>query len=362
MKSKDISNNILLSLFKVSIIAILLYLLFKLQSLLLYIAIAAVISLIGRPIVIFLKSKFKLGNLLSASVTIFVLVSILFGIISLFIPLLAQQGENLSLLDIDALQKDIEKLVFEVSLYFDLDKSFWESFLPDVKNFESLSLSAIPKFLNNIFSLLGGLTIGFFSVIFISFFLLKDSHILENSIFIFVNKTNEKRLRKSFESIKDLLSRYFLGLLLQINILLIIYSIVLFAFGIKNAFIIAFLCSLLNLIPYIGPIIAALLMMILSMTSNLDADFSSIILPKTIYVMIGFIIGQLIDNFFSQPYIFSKSIKSHPLEIFLIIIVSGTLFGPIGMIAAIPFYTSLKVILKEFLSKNKIVKSLTKDL
>ena len=105
-----------------------------------------------------------------------------------------------------------------------------------------------------------------------------------------------------------------------------------------------------------------MLMIILSMTSNLDADFSTIILPKTIYVMIGFIIGQLIDNFFSQPYIFSKSVKSHPLEIFIIILVGGTLFGPIGMIAAIPFYTSLKVILKEFLSNNRIVKSLTKDL
>ena len=362
MKNKDLSNDVLYGFFKVSIIALLLYLLFKLESLLIYIAIAAVISLIGRPIVMFLKSRLKLGNLLSASVAIFILVSILFGIISLFIPLLIQQGENLSLLDIDALQGNIEKLIFEVSFYFDLDKSFWKSFLPNLKNFESISLSAIPAFLNNIFNLLGGLTIGFFSVIFISFFLLKDSHILENSIFIFINRTNEKKLRKSFESIKNLLSRYFLGLLLQINILLIIYSIVLFAFGIKNAFIIAFLCSLLNLIPYIGPIIAALLMMILSMTSNLDADFSSVILPNTIYVMIGFIIGQLIDNFFSQPYIFSKSVKSHPLEIFLIIIISGTLFGPIGMIAAIPFYTSLKVILKEFLSENKIVKTLTKDI
>ena len=274
MKNNDLSSNILLTLFKVSLIALIIYLLFKLQSLLLYITIAAVISLIGRPIVIFLKSKFKLGNLFSASITIFILVSILFGIISLFIPLLVQQGENLSLLDINALQKDIEKLIFEISMYFDLDKSFWESFLPDGKNFESISLSAIPKFLNNIFSLLGGLTIGFFSVIFISFFLLKDSDILENSIFVFVNKNNEKRLKKSFESIKDLLSRYFLGLLLQINILLIIYSIVLFAFGIKNAFIIAFLCALLNLIPYLGPIIGAFLISVLTMTSFIDSSFT----------------------------------------------------------------------------------------
>ena len=159
-----------------------------------------------------------------------------------------------------------------------------------------------------------------------------------------------------------MLSRYFLGLLLQISILLIIYTIVLVVFGIQNAFVIAFLCALLNLIPYVGPLIGGLLMMFLSMTSNLDAEFSTVILPKTIYVMIGFSIGQLIDNFFSQPMIFSNSVKSHPLEIFIVILAGGSLMGSVGMIVAIPLYTSIKVMLKEFLSENKIVKSLTQDL
>jgi predicted PurR-regulated permease PerM len=76
----------------------------------------------------------------------------------------------------------------------------------------------------------------------------------------------------------------------------------------------------------------------------------------------GYVIAQLIDNFFSQPYIFSKSVKSHPLEIFLIIIIGGLLFGITGMILAVPSYTVLKVILKEFLSENRIVRSLTKGL
>jgi predicted PurR-regulated permease PerM len=132
-------------------------------------------------------------------------------------------------------------------------------------------------------------------------------------------------------------------------------------FKVENAFIIAFLCALLNLIPYLGPIIGGFLMMILTMTSFIAADFSTVILPKTIFVMIGFTIGQLIDNFFSQPFIFSNSVKSHPLEIFIVILASGTLLGPIGMIIAIPLYTTLKVISQEFLSQNKIVKSLTKN-
>ena len=64
-------------------------------------------------------------------------------------------------------------------------------------------------------------------------------------------------------------------------------------------------------------------MITLTMTSFLGADFSTVILPKALYVFIGLVIGQLIDNFFSQPFIFSTSVKSHPLEIFLVIIIAG---------------------------------------
>ena len=77
------------------------------------------------------------------------------------------------------------------------------------------------------------------------------------------------------------------------------------------------------------------------MSSNLGLDFQSEIVPKTSYVFIGYVIAQLIDNFVSQPLIFSKSVKSHPLEIFLIIIIGGILFGITGMILAVPTYTAL---------------------
>ena len=79
-------------------------------------------------------------------------------------------------------------------------------------------------------------------------------------------------------------------------------------------------------------------------------------------LLAALIIGQLVDNFFSQPFIFSNSVKSHPLEIFLVIIVAGLLFGVVGMIIAVPGYTAIKVILKEFLSENEMVKRLTKNL
>lgn len=362
MEAKNISQGILNAILKLGLITLGIFLLIELKVLLVYLVVAAIISLIGRPIVLFLRNKLKFSNLLATSVSLLVLGSLLFGIISLFIPLVIQQGENLSLLNLNELEYKLEKLMNEISLFLNLDPTNIEQY-SSLKNFINTdNLGVIPEFLNHLLSLLGSFTIGLFSVTFISFFLLKDSHILENAILVFVNEKSEGRLKKSFEKIKNLLSRYFLGLLLQITILLIMYSIILLLFGIKNAIVIAFLCALLNLIPYIGPLIGAVLMMFLTMTSNLEADFSTVILPKTIYVMIGFFIGQLIDNFFSQPFIFSNSVKSHPLEIFIVILAGGTLMGTTGMIVAIPLYTALKVIFKAFLSENKIVKSLTQDL
>ena len=144
--------------------------------------------------------------------------------------------------------------------------------------------------------------------------------------------------------------------------LFIIYTTALLIIGIKDAVVIAFLCALFNIIPYIGPLIGAILMVVLAMTSNLGADFSSVILPDVGWVLVGLLIGQLVDNLFSQPIIFSNSVKSHPLEIFLVILATGLLFGITGLIVAVPGYTAIKVVLKEFLSENRLVKRLTQNL
>ena len=361
MNSKEITKGIFWAILQLTGLCIITWLLFQLKVLLIYMVIAGIVSLIGRPINQFLIQRLKMRNILGTSITIIFLLGLLISLFSLFVPLLVQQGENLSLLEVDLLKNNIETLVEEISIYFQLDNSFWQQQISVDNLFQNVNFGLLPELLNQTLELLGGFTIGLFSIVFILFFFLKDSHLQKQIILALVNDKITDRVEKSIEKTKNLLSRYFLGLLLQISILLIIYSIVLAVFNVENAFIIAFLCALLNLIPYLGPIVGAVLMMLLTMSSFIGADFSSIILPKTIYVMIGFCVGQMIDNFFSQPYIFSNSVKSHPLEIFIVILASGTLIGPVGMIIAIPLYTTLKVISQEFLSENKIVKSLTKN-
>lgn len=361
MNAKEITKGIVYAVLQLTALALFIWFLIQIKTLLIYLLIAGIVSLIGRPINQLLIQRLKLKAVLASSITIVILIGILVSIFSLFVPLLIQQGENLALLNVNELKVNIDTLINEIGLYFNVDNRFWEQQFAVDNLFKNVNLGLLPELLNQTLELLGGFTIGLFSVVFILFFFLKDSFLQERIILALVNDKVSIRVEKSIEKTKGLLSRYFLGLLLQITILLAIYSIVLGVFQVENAFIIAFLCALLNIIPYLGPIVGGILMLLLTMSSSIGADFSTVILPKTTYVMIGFIFGQLIDNFFSQPYIFSNSVRSHPLEIFIVILASGTLLGPVGMIIAIPLYTTIKVIAQEFLSENKIVKSLTKN-
>lgn len=360
MNSKIISQGILKAIGVILGILILLFFLWKIQTVLVYIIIAAVISLIARPLISFLKRKLRFPNLLAVIVVMSFFIGLLIGLISMFIPLITQQGKNLSLLDFNGLMENFKSITNQLNEYL---LSYNLSILEEFKNLDLISkFNEVPQLLNSIIGAVGSLSIGLFSVLFISFFLMKDSQILHNGLLVFFPDKNEKRIEKSINTIKDLLSRYFIGLVIQITILFVIYAIVMTIVGVENGIVIAFLCALLNLVPYIGPLIGGVLMLFLTMTSHLGQDFRTEILPTTYFVLIGYIIAQLVDNFLSQPLIFSKSVKSHPLEIFLVIIICGLLFGIIGMVIAVPMYTVIKVILKEFLSENKIVKTLTQDI
>jgi predicted PurR-regulated permease PerM len=360
MTSKILANGILRSLGILLGIFLLGYFLYAIQSVIIYIIIAGILSLIARPIILFLRKKLKFPNTIAVVFTMVLMLGLLTGLIAMFIPLITEQGKSLSLLEVDKLQENVQQIFNQTTTYL---SSKGIDVLGELQNVDFASqFKEIPNLLNYVLGAVGSLSVGLFSVLFISFFFMKDSQLLKKGVLAIIPNGTEGRFSKSLETINDLLSRYFIGLLFQITILFILYTVILLIFNIDNAIVIAFLCALLNLIPYIGPMIGAIIMFVLSMISNIGLDFQTEILSTSLWILFWYLIAQLVDNFASQPLIFSKTTKSHPLEIFLIIIIGGLLFGIVGMITAIPMYTALKVILKEFLSDNKIVKSLTKDI
>jgi len=357
MVSKIITNGILNALKKIIIFSLIIYFFYLIRPILIYLSISLVITIILSPLLLFLKTRLKFNNSIAAITSMSGLILIIGLLIKSFIPLLVEQARNLSLLNSTELQSSVNNIIEKYSdLYFTNDSNFINSIV-NSKLFNQIDLSYITDLLNSIIASLGSFSIGIFTIIFITFFFLKDSEIIINKIKLLIPKAMKSNVNKSISQINHLLSRYFLALIIQITILFILYLILLAIVGINNILIIAFLCALLNLIPYIGPLISGFLLTILTLTNYIDIDFGSIIVSKTVYVVIGFVIVQAIDNFLIQPILFSKSVKSHPLEIFLVILVFGYIFGVTGLILAVPCYTIIKVILRTVYSKNLVVNS-----
>tara|TARA_R100000935_G_scaffold8302_1_gene17311 strand:- start:27999 stop:29093 length:1095 start_codon:yes stop_codon:yes gene_type:complete len=362
LTSKIISFGLLRTLAVLGLIVIFLWFVFNIKVLILYIGIAAVISLIGRPLVLFLRRKCKFHNTLAAFTTLLAVIAFVCLLLYIFVPIIVEQSKSIAEIDFDLVKRDLNELNIQASDYLGVEKINIVEAIKNTSAVENFELELVPSFVDIFFKNFADFFIGLFAVLFIAFFLLKDQNLIPNAVTVFAKEGREKRFLLVLNKIKELLSRYFIGLAFQILILALFYTLLLLIFDIRNALAIAIICAFLNIVPYLGPLIGWVLLLLVVVSNNLGADFSSELLPTLGYVTLGYGIAQIFDNIISQPVIFGKSVRSHPLEIFIVILIGGYLFGIPGMILAVPVYTSVKVISKEFLSEYKIVKRLTKNL
>lgn len=360
--SKNIALGILKAIGIITAIGIGLYFITQIHNVIVYLLLSVIIALIANPLVELLRKKLKFSNTLAVIVTLLLFIILLLGLLLLFVPLILSQSKNLSLLDIESIKQSSLELYLQIDTYLKNRNVDLSKFINQDDIISSLKINQFSNFFSSIIQIISNFGIGLASTLFITFFLLKDKVQFIIAIKKVLPDDKENRILKSVDKIKSMLTRYFIGLIVQLTIICLLYLIVLLIFGVENAIVIAFLCAILNIIPYIGPLIGSVLAGLLTMLSNINNDFQTVTLPTTIYVTIGFFIVQLIDNNISSPIIFSKSVHSHPLEIFLVVLISGTLFGILGMIIAVPLFTIIKVIAKEFYPQNKIVKVITKNL
>ncbi len=343
-------------------IVILLWFVYEIQALILYIGLALVLSLIGRPVVIFLKRRLKFGNTFASVITLLLIIGSISLVLSIFVPIIIEQGKHISQIDFEQVKRDLNELNIQASDYLGVDHFQLVEAIKRTTYVQNLDVEIIPSFIDIFFGNIAGTIVGIFSVLFISFFLLKDESLIASSVLVFAKSGDEQKFKRILIKIKELLSRYFIGLLLQIFILSLFYAVLLLYLDINDAVAVALICAFLNIVPYLGPIIGWVLMLLVIVSNNLGADFSSGLLPLLFIASGGYAVAQIFDNFISQPVIFGHSVRSHPLEIFIVILTAGFVFGIPGMILAVPTYTALKVVAKEFLSEYKIVKRLTHNL
>jgi predicted PurR-regulated permease PerM len=210
----------------------------------------------------------------------------------------------------------------------------------------SISVSGL---IQNIISFAGATFILVFSVIFLTYFALKDKEFF----FKMVRRAIPVSFRDNYDRIvaqtRVQVVRYFAGVLLDMIILGAIIGIACYFAGVPNALLIGVLSGLFDIIPYIGPFIAMGIGLVLSITSLLPTDPTTAELSMLFWKMvIIFIAAKAIDNFILQPVILGKSVQAHPVEIYIVILVAGYVGGITGMIIAVPAYSIFRIVIKEF--------------
>jgi predicted PurR-regulated permease PerM len=229
---------------------------------------------------------------------------------------------------------------------------------------EVLNINMIQNFIDSVIDILGNVLIGIFAITFITFFFLKDQRLFFESILMWVPDKYVSNVTHALYSIKKLLTRYFIGIVIQSTCIMILITIGMTLAGIdfQQALVMGLLLGILNVIPYVGPWIGLFIAIIMGVASHINQDFTLVVLPLVTYMVIVEAVTHLIDNIIFQPVIFSNSVKAHPLEIFVVVLAAGFVAGIPGMIFGIPAYTVLRVFAREFFYNLKAVQKITSSL
>ena len=345
------------------------FLLWYFSNIVAYIIVAGVINLLGSPMVEMLGRirwrKFRIPVSIRALITLVIIWVAFLGFFRVFIPIVAAEANELSNVDVNVLVDRLEDPIARVESWYDEfiineenDKSLEERVTEKLRGI--LDLSVVSNFLGSIAGILGNIFVAVFSISFIAFFLLKEDNLLTEAIVILLPEKHEKNLRHALSSVKHLLSRYFIGIVLQLTGILILVTLgmTIVGLGFKKSLLIGLTAAILNVIPYLGPLIGSTLGILLGIAFNINLEMSQLI-PLAGYMLVVFLAVQAIDNIIFQPVIFSNSVHAHPLEIFIVILMAGSLGGVAGMILAIPAYTIIRVFAKEFFNNFRVVKKLT---
>ncbi len=338
-----------------------------------YILIASVLALISRPLVRLL-GKIRIGKWvipvsLRALFTLLVIWTVFFGFFRIFVPLVASEAQELSNVNTALVIEEFEAPIQRLETWFgklNLGDGVPHSLRGELQQRVAsiLNINMITDMVAAIASIIGNVAWAIFAISFFTFFMLREEWLITEYIITIFPKEKEKAFRHALDSVKFLLRRYFVGILIQMTGILILVTLgmTIVGIGFKQGLVIGLLAAVLNIIPYLGPWMGAALGIILGVATHLHLDFSTELVPMMGYMLLVFAITQVTDNTVFQPVIFGNSVYAHPIEIFIVIIMAGSLAGIVGMILAIPTYTVVRVFAKEFFNNFRVVQKLTEKI
>ena len=321
---------------------------------------AIALSFAGRPVVRWIATRRvgpkTLGHGLGAATTLALMVATLTGVVLLFTPLLTQQAAALAQVDSEQLiaaWNDLLKMVDRYTTWVDLSGQGLanSAYLADQLT-HMVPVDALSGLLTGLLSSLGNVFVAGFSVLFMAFFLMREPDLFHRLVLGLTPPSRQQSAERIMSRSGELLTRYFGGLVIQVSIVTTVVGLGLTVIGVPHGLLLGLLAGLFNLIPYLGPIAGVLVGLVVMVSSGVDGSTLG-------WGLAMFAAAQAIDNVFTQPVVFAKRVFAHPLEIFIVVSVAGSLAGPMGMVLAIPGYTLIRIVAREFLEEVPWVQALT---
>jgi predicted PurR-regulated permease PerM len=259
-------------------------------------------------------------SFLTLSFAVIALAGVLFVIIPTFSQLHSLAG------DLPHLTEQINQQITDLSETMPFVTPLYET----VK--EKLTAS-LAKFIAHSGSLLASL----FTIVLMSVTLLASRKNLRKSIIDNIPNDYFEVAVSVGHSIVDSIQKYVFAKSLETIIITIIYAIGFWAIGLPMALLIALIGGLMNLIPYLGPLLTI-------------APVALIALLQGNYVLLGFgvlvvLIARIIDDALLQTYLIGHFVDVHPFMVVLITLVGGEIMGVLGLVIAIPVYVISKTVI-----------------
>ena len=323
-----------------------------------YMFIALILAILGSPLVKLLQKihigKHHLPDSVAAGITLAAIVAVIGTLINLLIPLISYEIRQLQSIDFTAVFDNLEKTSRQVERWLRhkhlVSRDFNLAKLITNRVGEFIASLHVSSIFGDVIGVVASIFICIFSVLFMTFFALKDDSVF----WTMIKKYIPTSLRNNFDNIlietKQQLRRYFIGVSLEMVFVGVLDGLICFALGVPNALLIGVIGGLLNIVPYVGPLIACGSSVAIGVYATLTTGDASVT-PVIIKIVSAFLAVKGIDDFILQPNIYGKSVNAHPLEIFIVILIAGKVGGVWGMLFGVPAYTLLRIIVREFFSQ-----------
>lgn len=344
-------------------VAALIGFIWRFSELTMYFLAAVALSFVGKPVVSWVAQRRmgskQLGNNIGAGAALSLMALFGMGVMMMFAPLVQEQLQALGQLDSKQLTRhwnEALRLVDDWTTGIDLSgEGMRNSAYLAEQAMELVQLNNASTLFSGIIASIGNVFVTGFSVVFMAFFLMREPELFKDLVLALTPETKRQAMTRIMERSGQMLTRYFGGLVIQVVIVTVVVGLGLTLLGVPHGWLLGLLAGLCNLIPYLGPLLGAGVGALVMISSGVEwHDFA--------WAMGAYLAAQAVDNVFTQPVIFAKRVFAHPLEIFVVISVAGSLAGPAGMVLAIPTYTLFRIVATEFFQEFPWIQALTQSM